>query len=84
MKFFKGKEDTRVKKIKASRAVYDLHTNSEEVEITFINEDGEKLTLRLNVHQTHSLIMELTTAYDAIRPPLSRGNYAAGWMGMED
>lgn len=84
MRFFKGKESTKVKKIGSSRAIIGgVTSDSEEVHLVFINEDGEKLTLELTPRQARDLIVMTTTAYEAINPPLARGYGAASWMGMD-
>jgi hypothetical protein len=83
MKFFKNKESTPVKSIRAVRAVIDIHTRLEMVDVEFINSDGEKLTLNLTPSQAGKLSVELGHAYEAINPPLTRGGRAAEWQGME-
>lgn len=82
MKFFKGKESTLVKKIRATRAVY-LGPDQEEVNVEFVNEEGEKLTLRINPKQVPGLIGDLSAAYEAINPPLRRNSNYSDWQGME-
>lgn len=82
-KFFKGKESTRVKKIGASRAIY-VNPDLNEIHITFISEDNEKLTLELSPSQARDLIEFMTVSYQAINPPLRGGSYAANWQGMTD
>jgi len=82
MKFFKGKEDTYVKKIRAVRAKY-VDPDHNEINIDFVNEAGAQLTLRLKPEQARTLINELSNAYEAINPPLRRGNNYSDWQGME-
>jgi len=84
-KFFKGKESTKVKKIGASRAIVGgVTSDTDEVHITFISEDNEKLVLELTPRQARDLIGMVTCSYEAINPPLTRGSYAASWQGMDD
>lgn len=83
MKFFKGKEATRVKKIRGVRAKY-INPDHNEVNIDFVNEAGEQLTLQLTPDQARGLIGDMSAAYEAINPPLRRpGTNYSDWMGME-
>jgi hypothetical protein len=84
MNFFrKNRESTHVKKIRAVRAVY-LNPELQEVDVTFVNEAGDRLTLQLTVSQTFGLITELSNAYEAIVPSLGRGGRYATWDGMHE
>lgn len=82
MKFFKGKEDTHVKKIRAVSAQF-IGPEHYEVDVEFVNESGEKLTLHLTPKQARALCRELGHAYEAINPPLNRGQHYSQWQGME-
>lgn len=82
MKFFKGKEDTMVKAIRAVRAKF-IDPNTNEVHIDFVNEAGDKLQLRLTPDQARTLCQELGHAYEAINPPMNRGQHYSQWQGME-
>lgn len=84
LKFFKGKESTKVKKIGASRAIIGgITSDTEEVHVTFISEDNEKLVLELTPKQARDLILMVSDSYEAIVPPLTRGVRASSWIGME-
>lgn len=82
-KFFKGKESTKVRAIRAVRATY-VGPDHNEVHIEFLAEDKAlpKLSLELTPTQTRTLITELSNAYEAINPPLYRGFGASSWDGM--
>lgn len=81
--FRKERESLRVKKIKASRAVF-IDLDHQEIEITFQTEEGDILTLQLPTRLAHVLISEATSAYLAINPPLRTGSDYATWDGMND
>lgn len=84
MKIFgKLKEELRVSKVKATRALYGDGT-VQEVEIKLKVEDGNTLILLLHPDVAASLIQQTTQAYEAIRPPLVSGRWAATWQGMDD
>lgn len=80
MKLFrKERQSLRVKKIRAARAVF-LDQDVQEMEIEFETEEGDRLTLQFMPRLAPGLIQELTGAYEAINPPLSRQrNPAADW-----
>lgn len=80
-KFFKGRESTHVKSIRASRAMY-ISPDVQEINIEFIAETGEHLTLQLTPDQARDLILHMTSSYQAIRPPLRGNTAAADWEGM--
>jgi hypothetical protein len=81
MIFGKKRDSLRIKRIRASRAVF-VNQDIQEVHIEFITEDGERLTLQLASRMVPGLIGDLTDSYEAINPPLSRrSNGAAGWEG---
>lgn len=83
MKIFgKRRESLRIKKIRASRAVF-VNQDVQEVEIQFVTEDGERLDLQMPSRLAPALIQELTIAYQAINPPLRSGSYESTWQGME-
>jgi hypothetical protein len=79
----KNRETVLIKKARAVRAIYSGETGStqsQEVSIDLITEDGEKLELRVPPLVVKKLIGEMTDAYNAINPPLSyRHNYQSEW-----
>lgn len=83
MKIFgKKRESLRIKKSRACRALYADGPGTEEIEIHLITEEGERLDLQLHHRSVPELIGQLTDAYEAINPPLSRrNNPAATWAG---
>jgi hypothetical protein len=87
MKLFGGKKDVdhlRIKEIQAARAVMVLYEEAVECNITLITEDGERLELTLPDRVLPNFIMDLTDVYEAIHPPLRRGNRQSTWMGMKN
>jgi hypothetical protein len=85
MKIFgKRRESLKVKKVRAARAVYMDGPGTEEIEITFLTEGNELLTLRMRPHLTHVLIRELASAYEAVAPPLRTNTEYAVWDGMQN
>lgn len=86
MLFGKKRESIRVAKIRASRAIYVRPGNpdEQEVELQLITEDGERLDLRMRTGVVRQLILDLNDSYEAIVPPLTRGNRNAGFLGMSD
>lgn len=70
------------RRAKATRAVYvdDEHS---EIEVTLEIEDGTLLVIRMTPKVAGPLIVQMSTAYTAIHPPLKSGLGAAGWQGME-
>lgn len=83
-KFFKGTESTTVKAIRAVRAKYSSE-GLDTVEVQFKSEhkDLPTLELVLTVDQAGELAQQLMSAYEAIRPPISRGWGASQWQGMD-
>lgn len=83
MRIFGRKRETlRIKKAVACRALYMDGPGTQEINITLHTEDGERLDLQLPFLAAPALIGQLTDAYEAIVPPLSRrNNQAAGWDG---
>jgi hypothetical protein len=71
-----------VDRFKAVRVVYE-GPDHQEVEITLKSKDGEVVTLYVRSHMVPALITELTNAYEAINPPMYRGNQASNWQGMD-
>lgn len=83
--FGKERQSLRVKKVKAARALYALGEGYEEVEVTFVTEEGDRLTLQIPHRRVPALIGELTDAYEAINVPLHhRRNFQAGWDGADN
>lgn len=79
MKIFgKERESLRIKAARSCRALYMDGNGTEEIEIHLITDDGQRLDLQLPHRLAPALIGELTDAYEAINPPLSRRhNYQA-------
>ncbi len=85
MKIFgKERENLRVKKIRASRAVIALHEEVVECTISMITEDDERLDLVIPDKWLPFLIQDLTMTYEAIHPPLRSGSRQATWQGMDN
>lgn len=81
--FGKERASLVIKKVKAARALYVDGAGTEQIDIYLITADGERLDLQLNHRIVPHLIGELTDAYEAINPPLSRrNNAAASWDGQ--
>lgn len=81
--FGKKRESLRIKKSKACRALYVDGHGTEEINILLITEEGHRLDLQIPHRMAPDLIGQLTDAYEAINPPLSRrNNQAAGWDGQ--
>lgn len=66
----------------SSRAVYQSE-EIQRVELHIQTTDGDKLILEMTPQLARKIIVEMRSAYLAINPPLTGGNNAAGWMGME-
>ena len=78
--FGKERQSLRVKAIRAVRAMYVNGDDTQEIEIHFITDDGERLDLQIPWRQVYSLVGDLQSAYEAISPPLSaRQNRSANW-----
>lgn len=78
--FRKERESLRIKAIRACRAKYMDGNGTEEIEIHFITEDGERLDLQIPYRLVYNLVGDLKDAYEAINPPLSaRNNRSATW-----
>lgn len=86
MKLFgKNKETLRIKKVAATRAIYQgPDTTQTEIEIKLKTEDGEKLTLLMPLEQARFFIRDVQSAYTAAAPPLFTGTYESQWQGMDD
>lgn len=84
MKIFgKERDSLRVKRWRAFRAVFMDGNGTEEVHIQLLTDDNQRLALQVPMRQVPELIGQLTDAYEAINPPLSRrNNAAAGWDGQ--
>lgn len=81
LKFFKGKEDCHVRAIRAVRARF-VGPDYNEIDVEFLNEDKERLTIHLTPEQARALYEELGNAYQAINPPLNRSQHFSQWDGM--
>lgn len=79
--FGRERETLRVEKLQASRAKYH-DTDIQRVEVKLKTEGNGLLTLDMSTDQAHALIIQMTAAYNAIRPPLATGS--AAFMGMDD
>jgi hypothetical protein len=74
------RHDLRVKRVTASRALYQ-GPDASTIELRFELDDGlGELTLTLTPRQGHTLIQQTTAAYLAINPPLRSGQNF-GMMG---
>lgn len=72
-----------ISKVRAVRALYADGPGTEQIEVHLLTADGERLDLQFHHRSIPALIGELTDAYEAINPPLSRrNNMAAGWDGQ--
>jgi hypothetical protein len=80
--FSKERESLRIRKARASRAIY-VDKDVQEIDLEVETEDGERLTLRMSPRVAHTIISHMQTSYEAINPPLNRGS-AAQWDGMMD
>ena len=81
--FGRERDSLRVKKVRASRAVYQSE-DIQNVEIRLMTEEGQILDLILSSRSAATLHTELGTALEAIYPRLSRGSGYATWDGMRD
>lgn len=81
--FGKERQSLRVKNIRAARALYMDGPGTEEIEIEFVTDTGERLTLQMRPQLAHKLNLEVGSAYEAICPPLIRGSNYATWDGMQ-
>lgn len=81
--FGKERQSLRIQKVKASRAVF-INQDVQEVEISLITEDGERLDLQLPSRLAPKLIQEMMLSYQAIHPPIQTGGFQATWQGMDD
>lgn len=83
--FGRNRENLTIMKCQAVRAMYQHPGNPEtfEVEVKLLTDNGERLDLRLPSRAVPQLIQELSNAYEAINPPLRRGNWTAGNEGMQ-
>lgn len=86
MKIFGRERDSlRVKKWKAARAMFVDGNGTEEVHITLLTDDGQKLVLQVPHREVPTLIGQLTDSYEAINVPLyRRNNHQAGWDGADN
>lgn len=83
MIFGRKRESLRIKKLKASRAVF-VDRDIQEVELSLITDDNERLDLQIPDRLIAPLIQQLTISYQAIHPPIhGSGSLRAGWEGME-
>lgn len=85
MKIFgKNRDSLRIKKLRASRAVF-VNTDVQEVELSLMTDDNERLDLQIPDRLLGPLIQQLTISYNAIHPPInSQGSYQATWQGMDN
>lgn len=64
----------RVREVIASRALYESE-EIQRVEVKLELETGDKLTIELLPRQAHKLIVQMTSAYEAIHPQIPRVNH---------
>jgi hypothetical protein len=86
MKLFGRKvEYLFIKKAVAARAIYKgHHTDTSEIELRLLTEGDERLVLRIPPALAGKLVMELSSAYEAINPPLRGRTTPADFFGMDD
>jgi len=70
---FRERKDTyRVKFIWAYRVKYSTLVEREEIEMKFVSEEGDEISLLLSPNLTHLVVQQLSEAYETINPPLKR------------
>ena len=84
MVLFKGKTHLRLKRIRAARAIFESDLGHQEIELTVLTDDGDKIVFQMPPQLAHRLVNEISNAYEAINPPLRRGGEYAVWDGMND
>ena len=80
-RLFDSSAAIRVKKVEASRAVFESE-DVQRIDVRVTDEAGNHLTLEMRPDDVRKLIVELTTAYQAIRPALPGSGYGQHW-GMQ-
>ena len=84
MKIFgRNRESLRIKKAQACRALFVDGNGTQEIEIRLRTEEGDELALQIPFLMAPALIGQLTDAYEAIVPPLSRRNNPAAQWGLD-
>ena len=82
--FFKGKTNLRIKKIRAARAIFENELGTQEIELTVLTDNNERITFQMPPQLAHKLVTEVGSAYEAIAPRLFKGTDYATWDGMQD
>lgn len=80
-RLFSRAEPIRVRKIRASRAVFESE-EIQRIDIELILDGDIKVRLEMNPQLAHSFIQQLTNAYLACNPPLRGFNGNVGGYGM--
>jgi hypothetical protein len=80
-RIFDSKTAIIVKNVKAARAVFESQ-DIQRIDMTVVDEAGNRITFELKLMDAHRLIGELTTAYQSIHPPLASSGYGQHW-GMQ-
>lgn len=70
----------RVKKIRAARAIFESE-DIQRIDLDITLESGDKIRLEMMPRDAHSLISQVSVAYNAINPRLPNTN-AANFYGM--
>lgn len=84
MKIFgRNRDSLRIKKAQATRALFMDGNGTQEIEIRLRTEEGDELALQIPFLLAPVLIGQLTDAYEAIVPPLSRRNNPAAQWGLD-
>jgi len=70
----------RVKKIRAARAVFES-VDIQRIDLDITLESGDKIRLEMLPRDAHSLVTQISIAYNAIAPRLPNTN-SANFYGM--
>lgn len=81
--FGRERQSLRLKKVQATRALFMDGQGTQEIEIRLRTENGEELALQIPFLMAPELIGQLTDAYEAIVPPLSRRNNPSAQWGLD-
>lgn len=81
-RLFGSKLAVPVDRIQACRSVFES-ADVQRIDINFVTDNAERLTLECKPKQVAELIVQLTIAYNAINPPLPTGQGQATHWGMQ-
>ena len=86
MKIFgRQRQSLLIEKCRAVRAKYADGPGTEQIEVHLLTSEGHRLDLQFHHRDIPALIGQLTDAYEAINPPLSRrSNTSASWDGSSN